>query len=166
MEFSGRVYFKYDCGDAWQFYRFARALAESGVSVTLEWQPMPTDDTRLAASVHAKIARSADPGRFFHAMFGLVHLEGMEASDVATVGLALEQAGVSDVDPEADDDMLTEMSTAIASLGVTSSPTLYRHGPVVAITVNPAALQGDLAATARTILSMADNDGIWELRKP
>lgn len=166
MEFVGRIYFKFDCGDAWLFYRFVRALAESGASVALEWSPMPTPETELAVSVHQQLESADARGRFLHAMFGLVHIEGRDVSDPATVATAIGSAGLDEVGPTIDRRDLDRLNAELTDLGVTWSPSMYRHGPVTAITLNPAILAGDVQASAASILRVADDDGIWELRKP
>jgi hypothetical protein len=165
-DFTGRVYFKYDCGDAWLFYRFVRALAETGAAVGLEWSPMPTAETESAVCVHARIDDPTARGRFLHAMFGLVHIEGLDASAPGTVARAAREAGLGYVDLSVDHELLATLTAGLSELGVTSSPSLYRHGPVTAITLNPAVLMGDVQASAATILAMTADDGIWELKKP
>jgi hypothetical protein len=166
MYFTGRVYFKYDCADAWMFYRFLRGLATDGGRVAVGWHPMPTEATALAASVHASLAPGNDQGRFLHAMLGLVHIEGLPISEKATVVQALASAGIKDVPVSIDETIVSRLAADAAALGVTSSPSLYRGGPVTAITLNPAALNGDRKETAMAIIAVADNDGIWGLAKP
>lgn len=166
MEFVGRIYFKFDCGDAWLFYRFVRALAESGANVALEWSPMPTPETELAVSVHERLESTDARGRFLHAMFGLVHIQGLDVSDPTTVSVAIESAGLGEVEATIDRRGLDRLNAQITDLGVTWSPSLYRHGPVTAITLNPAVLTGNVQASATSILRVADDDGIWELAKP
>ncbi len=166
MDFTGQVFFKFGCEDAWLFYRFVRRLAETGAKVSLEWTPMPTPDTLLPVSVYRRLPDADDRGRFFHALFGLTFLEDKEAGSKETVTRALAEAGLGDVAVESDADMLASLTAQADALGVSWSPTLYRHGPVTAITLTPAALIDDPIATAEAILGVVDNDGIWELSKP
>lgn len=166
QDFTGRVYFKYDCGDSWLFYRFVRAVADAGMNVALEWVPMPTAETEIAVCVGERLVDPNERGRFLHAMFGLVHIEGLDASDEATVVAATKAAGLTQIDMTADVELIGSLVEDQAALGVTSSPSLYRHGPVTAVTLNPAVLMGDIRASAASILAVADDDGIWELRKP
>ncbi len=166
MDFTGQVFFKFGCKDAWLFYQFVRRLAETGAKVSLEWTPIPTPDTVLPVSVYGHIPDADDRGRFFHALFGLTFLEDMEAGSQAAVTRALAEAALGDVNVESDPDMIESVTAQGEQLGVTSSPSLYRHGPVTAITLTPAVLTDDPIATAEAILTVADNDGIWELRKP
>ncbi|KAA3641829.1 MAG: hypothetical protein DWP92_00530 [Armatimonadetes bacterium] len=166
MEFSGQVWFEFGCPDAWLFYRFVRKLAESGVRVNLDWMPIPTPETELAASVYSGLRTADDKGRFFHALFGLTFLEDMEAGSRGTVTRAVAEAALDDVTVESDADTVASLTGRANELGVRWSPSLYRHGPVTAITLTPAALIDDPSATAEAILGVADNDGIWELSKP
>ncbi len=166
MEFSGQVWFKFHCEDAWLFYRFARFLAESGTTVSLEWAPIPAEGEELAASAHASLAGADDRGRFLHAMLGLIHIEGLEVGDPKTVAKAMDTAGSQPAPSEIDADLIGALNEQVSSLGVVWSPSLYRHGPVTAITLTPAALVQDPIQTAESILAVADNDGIWRLEKP
>jgi hypothetical protein len=51
-------------------------------------------------------------------------------------------------------------------LGVVRVPSLYRHGPVAAVSLTPAALHGDVMRRARTILDILEDDGVWMVGKP
>lgn len=166
QDFTGRVYFTFDCGDAWLFYRFVRTVADGGTRVALEWSPIPTPATEVAVCVHQRVTDPTGKGRFLHAMLGLVHIEGLDVSDLSTVAKAAEAAGLGEVDMSIDRDLLEALASGLSDLGVTSSPSLYRHGPVTAITLNPAVLMGDVNASAASILAVVADDGIWELRKP
>ena len=166
MEFSGQVWFKFYCKDAWLFYRFVRLLAESDATVSLEWVPIPVEGEELAASAHASHSASADRGRFLHAMLGLIHIEGLEPGDPKTVAKAMEAVGSKPAPAEIDSQLIEALSERVGALGVAWSPSLYRHGPVTAITLTPAVLALDPIPTAESILAVADNDGIWGLQKP
>jgi hypothetical protein len=70
-------------------------------------------------------------------------------------------------DPSPDDLESVRIATEEGmGLGVVTTPTLYRDGPVLAVRVNPAAVIGDAAARLATIEAVLVDDGIWELRKP
>lgn len=166
MEFSGQVWFKFDCKDAWLFYRFVRSFAEADATVSLEWVPLPTEGEELAASALSSLSDPDDRGRFLHAMLGLVHIEGLAVGSAVTVAKAIDAAGVEGAQQTVDRDLITALTERAGALGVSSSPSLYRHGPVTAITLTPAVLEGDPVRTAEAILAVADNDGIWGLQKP
>ncbi len=166
MEFSGQVWFKFGCEDAWLFYRFVRKLAEGGTKVALEWLPIPTPSTELPCAVYTSLSDANDRGRFFHAMFGLTFLEHLDAGAEATVDRAVGESGVRTANRDVNRSVLDGLTEQADALGVTWSPSLYRHGPVTAITLTPAVLQDDPVSTAKAILAVADNDGIWGLSKP
>ncbi len=165
MEFSGQVWFDFVDPDVWRFYRFVRLLASEGHAVLLEWRPLPGRGHDHAVVVFEALDTPEDRGRFLHAMLGLVHLEGADAGDRGTVERALSASGVGQpvVSPDAS---VADLSALAAELGVRGVPTLYRHGPVVRIGLTEAALLEDVAARAASILSVADDDGIWRLDKP
>jgi hypothetical protein len=52
------------------------------------------------------------------------------------------------------------------SLGVTAAPTVYRHGPVLHIGVNPASYGRGALERLRLIDAVLADDGIWALTKP
>lgn len=164
MRFDGRVWFRFSERAVWDFYRFVRELAGAGHTVALEWLPLATPDEEPAHAVFAALEDPTDRGRFLHTMLGLVHIEGHDAGDDATIALAAGHAGI-DVrrrDPE----LVRRWADEARDLGVTEVPTMYRHGPVMAVTVNGAALAGDVATRARLILDVLDDDGVWRLSKP
>ena len=105
-----------------------------------------------------------DRGRFLHAMLGLVNIEDQAPSGTDTVEKALAASGlIRPTDGVAD---LASLGETAEQLGVHAVPTMYRHGPVVAIGLNGAAVSGDVEQRARLILDMLDDDGIWSLQKP
>jgi hypothetical protein len=167
MVFEGQVWFDFSTPAVWQFYRFVRGLAEAGHSVHLEWLPRPVASERAAMGVFVHLDTPDLRGRFLHAMLGLVHLEGADASDDTTVAMA---AAAADVpmpdDPGPADRELERLGGLARDLGVGTTPALYRHGPVMTVTLNGAALMGDPAPRAQLILDVLDDDGVWGLVKP
>ncbi|MGI9584199.1 MAG: hypothetical protein ACR2N7_01255 [Acidimicrobiia bacterium] len=164
MQFDGQVRFNFGTPNVWHFYRFVRALATAGHAVALEWTPLPTDQERFAMEVYVSLERPEERGRFLHAMLGLVNLEREDSASRATVEKALNAAGLTQPDAVAAD--LDALDRQASQLGVTSVPTMYRHGPAVAVALNDAALAGDLERRAAVILDVLDDDGIWSLAKP
>lgn len=162
MVFDGQVFFRFGDRAVWEFYRFVRALAESGETVALEWTPMPGEDD--AGRALLGLADPQDRGRFLHAMLGLVHLEGRSPTDPGTVAAAVAAAGVEPVPVEVA--VEDEIERLVGDLAVTDVPALYRHGPVVHVDLNAASTTGDLGARASAILAVLDDDGIWGLTKP
>lgn len=146
------------------FYRFVRSVASAGGQVGLEWTPLPGSGEDLAMDTYLGISAPADRGRFLHAMLGLVHLDGADPTAGDTVSAALDAAGDPSVVIEAG--KRDELGDLAEGLGVTGVPTLFRHGPAARISLNPAALEGDVLARAAGILAVADDDGVWEVVKP
>jgi hypothetical protein len=164
--FRGQVWFDFSTPSVWVFYRWVRALASSGVEVAIEWLPRPKGTERAAMATLLSIEEPADRGRYLHAMLGLVHLEGMAASDLNTVRAALEAAGLESIVVKDAHPLLEDLRSRADGLGVDAVPTLYRRGPVLSVQLNPAVLNEDPNETAETINRVIDTDGIWELRKP
>ncbi|MFV1971614.1 MAG: hypothetical protein ACC683_11515, partial [Acidimicrobiia bacterium] len=150
----------------WVFYKWLRALASSGVEVGIEWLPLPKGIERAAMATFLAIEEPQDRGLFIHAMLGLVHMEGESASDLETVEAALRAAGLNSVVVEDASPALEDLRSRAGEVGVDAVPTLQRHGPVLSIQLNPAVLDDDPRAIARSINDVIDSDGIWELRKP
>jgi len=166
MRFTGQVWFDFSTPTVWVFYQWLRLLAESGANVGIEWMPLPKGTERAAMSTLLSLEDPTERGRYLHAMLGLVHMEGMPATDLKTVAAALDAAGldreiVKDAHP-----LLENLKATALSLGVDAVPTLYRTGPVISIQLNPAVLNDDPRATAHKIIEVMESDGIWELRKP
>ena len=162
MRLDGQVWFDFSDAAVWHFYRFVRELAARGSTVSLDWQPLPSEDQHEAMSLFVSLSSHEDRGRFLHALLGLVHLEGQDPSDADVVARAAAAAKVDQGPGGSLDDLAHEA----AQLGVHRVPSLYRHGPVVTIRLNGASLEGDLERRAATILAMTGDDGIWELSKP
>jgi hypothetical protein len=163
MEFAGQVWFDFADDAVWRFYRFVRALAGSGNTVTLEWRALPGRGHDQAAAIFEALDTPDARGRFLHAMLGLVHIEGADPSDETVVRRACAEAGVAEPTGARS---LEGVEALARDLGVVGVPSLYRHGPVMEIELTEAALSGDVAGRATRILAVADDDGIWQLDKP
>lgn len=162
MRFDGQVWFDFSATAVWHFYRFVRELAAQGTTVSLDWQPLPTEGQEAAMATYVSLSSPEARGRFLHALLGLVHIEGQDPADAVVVAQAVRAANV-EPGPHGSLDHLKDEA---AQLGVRAVPSLYRHGPVVIVRLNGASLVGDLERRAATILAMAADDGIWELSKP
>jgi hypothetical protein len=166
MLFDGQIWFDFSSPAVWTFYRWVRQLAESGNEVAIEWLPLPKGTERAAMATLLSIEDPQERGRYLHSLLDLVHMEGMEASDLKTVAAALDAADlnveiVRDAHP-----LLEKLRSLASSLGVDAVPTLYRRGPVMSIQLNPAILNENPLETAETINKVISCDGMWELRKP
>lgn len=164
--FTGQVWFDFSSSAVWTFYRWVRQLAESGADVAIEWLPLPKGTERAAMATLLSIDAPVDRGRYLHAMLGLVHLEGMEASELKTVAAALQAAGLDSMIVKDAHPLLEDLRKRAMGLGVDAVPTLYRSGPVMSIQLNPAILNQNPWDTAETINKVLGSDGVWELRKP
>ncbi len=177
MEFSGTIFFDVVSKDVFRFADLlARASAE-GAEVNVEWKAAalvenPTDLTALAASELVRVDAADRHQAFVQALLVAVHLEGEAADSPSLVALSARVAGVADdvVAPArvtADGIPLLRASTAEAGeLGVTAVPSLYRHGPVLAIRSTPALGDGSAIERLDTINRVAGDDGLWSLVKP
>ncbi|MCL1601237.1 MAG: hypothetical protein M3112_06845 [Actinomycetia bacterium] len=166
MLFDGQIWFDFSSPSVWVFYQWVRALASTGADVAIEWLPLPKGTERAAMATLLTIDDPDDRGRYLHAMLGLVHIEGMAASDLKTVAAALRAAELNSVTVKDAHPLLEELRSRATALDVDAVPTLFRSGPVMSIQLNPAILDEDPRATAETISEVLGFDGIWELRKP
>lgn len=164
--FTGQIWFDFSSPSVWVFYQWVRALASTGTDVAIEWLPLPKGTERAAMATLLAIEAPDDRGRYLHAMLGLVHIEGMEASDLKTVAAALGAADLNSVIVKDAHPLLEELRSRATRLGVDAVPTLFRNGPVMSIQFNPAILAEDPLHTAETINRVLGSDGMWELRKP
>lgn len=132
----------------------------------LDWTPLPNDAQRVAMATLLGIEEPQDRGRFIHAMFGLVHLNNASPTETGTVIEALKASELGSGMVREDHPLLDDLAVRSAELGVTTVPSLVRHGPLLAIHLNPAVLNEEPQQVARTIDAVIESDGIWELRKP
>lgn len=160
------MWFRFGSREVWLFYRYVRAVAESGQTVGLEWLPLPEADEDLAMSVYLSLDDPNTRGRFLHAMLGLVHIEERSVADESTVLEAITAAGVDVEDVAPRPELLDTVQRVAEDISVVAVPSLYRHGPPMRIALTPAALVGDPSPILRTILEVSEQDGIWELSKP
>ena len=166
MQFDGQVWFSFRNPEVWIFYRFVRELASAGHSVNLDWVPLSDPDEAASMATFLAIEDPEYRGRFLHAMLGLIHIEREPFDDEAIIGNALAASGVTSAGASVGEGVLASRAVEAESLGVTATPTLYRHGPASHIRLTEAAITGDAATTASSILSVADDDGIWGIAKP
>lgn len=169
MRFDGRLYYDFS-PPVWRFYRFLTAAAGEGAELQLDWQPFLKggDPAGAAGLALAEGVRSRAPGRyaaFVQALLAIRHLDGADLADPRTAILAAESAGLRD--PIVPDESAVARSTETAAeLGVTAAPTVFRHGPVLHIGVNPASYGGGALERLRVIDAVLSDDGIWTLAKP
>jgi hypothetical protein len=166
MAFDGQIWFDFSAPSVWVFYQWVRALASTGTDVAIDWLPLPKGTERAAMATLLSIEQPEDRGRYLHAMLGLVHIEGMAATDLKTIAAALQAADLDSVIVKDAHPLLEELRSRATELGVDAVPTLFRRGPVMSIQFNPAILDEDPRAIAETINRVLGCDGMWELRKP
>ncbi|MEA2025032.1 MAG: hypothetical protein U9N79_12205 [Actinomycetota bacterium] len=170
MRFEGRVYYDFS-PQVWRFYRFLAAAGKKGAVLRLDWRSFLADDDdvqSVAGLALVESVRRDSPerhGAFFQALLALRHLEDADLTDPRTAAAATEAVGlVGTVEPNP--------AAVIASteegrvLGVTGTPTIHRHGPVLRVEVNPAAYEGDVLERLGRIDAVLEDDGIWVLEKP
>lgn len=175
MQFACRVYFDFASRDVWTFFRLLGAAAADGVELQTDWRPFASasdsDASVLPLAAYEAVRRSEPDrhGAFLLALLTAVHVDGADPSDTATLTAAAELAAVDPalIAVSADFIGVVMATTAEArELGVSATPTLYRHGPVLHVVLTPAAFQGDAAARLRTIDAVLEDDAIWRLAKP
>jgi protein-disulfide isomerase len=169
MRFEGNVYYDFS-PRVWRFYRFLAAAGKKGADLRLDWRSFLADDDPQSAAGLALVetVRRATPERhgvFLQALLALRHIEGADLTDPRTAAAAAEATGLSGViepSPEA----VVASTEAGTALGVTGTPTIHRHGPVLRVDVNPAAYEGDVLERLSRINDVMEDDGIWVLEKP
>ena len=169
MLFQGRIY--YDVSPAvWRFYRFLTAAANEGAELRLDWRPYLSDDDSQSseglALVEAVRQRFPDRhGAYLQALLALRHLEGADLTDPTVTAVAASSAAI-DRTVVPDYEAAVGSTEVGASLGVSGTPTIFRHGPVLRVGVTPAAYEGDVLERLRLIDAVLNDDGIWSLAKP
>jgi len=174
MEFAGRVYFEAGSADTWHLYRFLAATVAAGADLRLSWVPFLAREDRtelraLAAFAIVKQEATDRHGAFLQALLQARHGEGKSLADDATYLEAADAAGVASglvVATQPGEDAVRVATKEASGLGVVRTPSIYRHGPVLRVRVNPAALDGDVIARLRVIDAVLGDDGVWALEKP
>ena len=173
MRFEGRVYFDFVNPAVWWLYRFFGVAAKDGADLRLDWRPF--DDNGDAASRRALASFAAikhdypeRQGTYLQALLALRHNQGADLGDSETLAAAADAARVAapSVSKAKWFDAVAESTLEGRKLGVTKTPTLYRHGPVLHVETNMAALSGDVIGRLQLIDGVLSDDGIWGLTKP
>jgi len=169
MRFEGRIYYDFS-PQVWRFYRFLAAAGKKGADLRLDWRSFLVDDDPQSAAGLALVesVRRDDPERhgvFLQALLALRHIEGADLADPRTAAAAAEAAGVTGVIEPSPEAVVASTEAGMA-LGVVGTPTIYRHGPVLRVEVNPAAYEGDVLERLGRINAVMEDDGIWALEKP
>ncbi len=169
MRFEGRVYYDFS-PPVWRFYQFLAAAGKKGADLRLDWRSFLADDDPQSAAGLALVetVRRVAPERhgvFLQALLALRHIDGADLTDPATAAAAAEAAGLTGaVEPSPDAVMVS--TDEGRTLGVASTPTIHRHGPVLRVDVNAAAYEGDVLERLARIDAVMNDDGIWVLEKP
>ncbi len=173
MRFEGRVYFDFVNPAVWWLYRFFGVAAKDGADLRLQWRPFDVDGDVASRRALASFVAVQDEfperhGAYLQALLALRHHRGEDLADPETLAAAADAARVpapstSDVEYF---DKVAESTLEGRKLGVTETPTLYRHGPVLHVEMNMAALDGDVLERLRLIDGVLGDDGIWRLTKP
>ena len=172
MRFEGRVYFDFDSPAVWWFYRFLSVASKAGAELRMDWRPFDPDGDVASRRALAGFAAVADEyperqGAYLQALLALRHHQGEDLGDADTLEKAADAARVSA--PSASTewfDRVAESTLEGRKLGVSQTPTLYRHGPVLHVEMNMAALSGDVLERLNLIDGVLSDDGIWGLTKP
>ncbi len=182
MNFNGRVYFDFLGADVWRFFQLLLRAQQEGARPGLEWKPvllggLPDGELvgharLLAASEVVRQDAVMSHGAFVAAALTGVHREGIDVADPDLIAVAAKVAEL-DADFLADDvidgpgrRLLTASHEEAMALGVDAVPSVYRHGPVVAVRTTTAVTFGEATPRLELISAMLNDDGIWELRKP
>ena len=176
MSFTATVYFDVVSQDVFRFAELlARARAE-GVDVDVDWRGFTgaesADRTALAAAELVRVDHRDRHGAFVEALLVAVHLEGVEPGDGSLIPVAARVAGIPTADVSSmrvlaeGMPLLRESVAQAAELGVRSVPSIYTHGPVVAVVSTPALREGPAGDRLEIIAAVAGDDGLWSLTKP
>ncbi len=175
MRFEGRVYFDFVNPAVWWFYRFLGVASKAGADLRMDWRPFDADGDDAVASRRALASyvavREEYPerhGAYLQALLALRHHQGEDLGSSETLAAAADAARVAA--PSVSNvewfDRVAESTLEGRKLGVSDTPTLYRHGPVLHVETNMAALSGDVLERLRLIDGILGDDGLWRLTKP
>ncbi len=181
MQFTGRLYYDFVSADVWRLFHVLIAAQREGVRLGLEWKPFLVDGMPDELDGHASLLAAAEVvrndavlnhGAFVAAVLTAVHAEAMPIDSDEIIPLALRLAELDEaflagsiVDEQGRTLLRASQDEAVV-LGVDAVPTVYRHGPVVAVRTTAAVTQGSGLRRLEMINTMLDDDGLWELRKP
>jgi hypothetical protein len=173
MRFEGRVYFDFVNPAVWWLYRFFGVAAKDGADLRLDWRPFDVEGDvagrrALASYVAVHEEYPERHGAYLQALLALHHHRGEDLGDSETLAAAADAARVSAPSMANVEwfDKVAESTLEGRKLGVTDTPTLYRHGPVLHVETNMAALSGDVLERLSLIDGVLGDDGIWRLTKP
>jgi 2-hydroxychromene-2-carboxylate isomerase len=181
MQFTGRLFYDFVSADVWRFFQMLISAQNEGAQLGVEWKPFLVAGVPGELDAHARLLAAAEivrndavlnHGAFVAAVLTAVHAEGMALESDEIIPLALRLAQL-DAGFLGDGLVATqgrahlEASQAeAATLGVDAVPTVYRHGPVVAVRTTSAVTMGSGLHRLEMINAMLEDDGLWELRKP
>ncbi|MDJ0959999.1 MAG: hypothetical protein QNJ88_05035 [Acidimicrobiia bacterium] len=181
MDFAGRLYYDFLSADVWRFFQVLIAAQQEGAKLGLEWKAFPAGGVPDSFDGHTRLLAAAEivrtdavmnHGAFVAAVLTAVHAERMSVESDEIIPLALQLAQLDESFVVADQLVthgrvhLEASYDEATTLGVDAVPTVYRHGPVVAIRTTAAVTAGSGLRRLEMINSMLDDDGLWELRKP
>lgn len=173
MRFEGRVYFDFVNPAVWWFYRFLTVASKAGADLRMDWRPFDAQGDvpnrrALASYVAIREEYPERHGAYLQALLALRHHQGADLGNADTLATAADAARVAAPSVANVDwfDKVAESTLEGRKLGVSRTPTLYRHGPVLHVDTNMAALSGDVLERLRLIDGVLGDDGIWGLRKP
>jgi hypothetical protein len=173
MRFEGRVYFDFINPAVWWFYRFLGVAAKAGADLRMDWRPFDSEHDianrrALASYVAIREEYPERHGAYLQALLALRHHQGEDLRSAETFAAAADAARVPAPSVSSVEwlDLVAESTLEGRKLGVTATPTLYRHGPVLHVETNMAALSGDVLERLRLIDGVLGDDGIWGMTKP
>lgn len=177
VDFEGRLYYDFVSPEVYRLLDLLARAEQEGARLALEWRAFPAsaDAADAVALAAAELIRTEYPtlhGGFVQAMIVAIHLDGEMPGDRRTLDLAARVAGVPGA-AVSEDRLAAAGAEAIAAtvaeaveIGVTTVPTLYRHGPVVKVRTTASVGMGPAVPRLEVIDAMLRDDGLWELSKP
>jgi hypothetical protein len=186
MTFDGRLYFDFESKHVWRFFQLLLKAQQEGAQPGLDWKPflvdgLPDGSADGPLEGHARLLAASEVvrhdavlahGPFVAAALTAVHQEAMAVDDPAIVALAAKVAQLDDeflnagVIDGVGRVLLRASQDEATALGVDAVPSVYRHGPVVAVRTTAAVTLGSGIRRLELIDAMLEDDGLWELRKP